>query len=523
MAEKYIITHDVGTSSTKSILTTIYGEIIKITQTTYPIHHPKPGYAEQDPENWWQAVCWCTKNLLETSQVAPEDVAGMTFSSQMQSLVPVADDGTPVAPAMTWLDTRSAEILHKKLWTPPRIMGYNIYKLLHFLKITGGSPGHTGKDQIGKILWLQENCPEIYQKVYKFLDTKDYVVYKLTGNMIKSVDLAVIWWLLDTRKNRNQWHPKLCKMTGVNLAHLPEVQPSAAVGGTVTPEAAKLTGLLPGTPIINGAGDLSAAALGSGAIDEGELHIRIGTSGGVAGHFAERRIDLAHYTGCIGSTNPDKYYLGIAAQETAGVCLEWIRKNVLYHQSQLMEEHSVSRIYQVLDKLVAKVAPGADGLIFTPWMYGERCPLDDFSVRAGLYNLGLNHSRDHIVRAVFEGIAFNTRWALETLEKLYNPVSELNIVGGGASSNVWCQIFADVTHRQINQVEAPQLAAARGVALLASMTLGYIDSFEDIKKYIKIENRYQPNPENCQLYDQLFGEFKNIYKQNKKFYRRMNR
>jgi xylulokinase len=156
-------------------------------------------------------------------------------------------------------------------------------------------------------------------------------------------------------------------------------------------------------------------------------------------------------------------------------------------------------------------------------MFGERCPLDDDCIRAGLYNLGLHHSRKHIVRAVFEGVAFNTRWAMETLENLYRPVDVLNIIGGGACSDVWCQIFADITNRTINQVAEPQQAAARGVGLLAGMTLGYIDSFSDIKKYIKIKRTFHPASENRNKYDRLYREFKNIYRQNKKWYARMNR
>lgn len=213
----------------------------------------------------------------------------------------------------------------------------------------------------------------------------------------------------------------------------------------------------------------------------------------------------------------------MAHQETAGVCLEWLKNKVLYHEEQLKEEGRVTEIYQLLDQLAEKAGPGAEGLMFTPWMYGERCPLDDDFVRAGLFNIGLNHSREHIIRAVFEGIAFNTRWAMETLEKLYSKVPHLNIIGGGAKSNIWCQIIADVTNRIIRRVENPQQAGAKGVALLASMTLGYIDSFHAIKKYIKIDRSFTPNPENRQLYDRLFKEFKNIYKQNKKWYRRMNR
>ncbi|MBW1916330.1 MAG: xylulose kinase, partial [Deltaproteobacteria bacterium] len=273
----------------------------------------------------------------------------------------------------------------------------------------------------------------------------------------------------------------------------------------------------------NGAGDLSAAALGSGAIEDGEFHICIGTSGWVASHVCKRKIDIPHYTGCIGSSYPQKYYLAMAHQETAGVCLEWLKNNVLYHQEQLKKESKVEEIYEILDQLAEEAGPGAEGLMFTPWMFGERCPLDDEHVRAGLFNVSLNHSREHLIRAVFEGVAFNTRWAMEVLEKLYSKVEKLNIIGGGAKSDIWCQIIADITNRDIHRVATPQQAGAKGVALLASMTLGYIDSFPDIKKYIKIDHIFYPNPDNRQLYDRLFKEFKNIYKQNKKWYKRMNK
>ncbi|MDZ7333660.1 MAG: FGGY-family carbohydrate kinase [candidate division KSB1 bacterium] len=522
MPDKYIVSHDMGTSSDKAILISIYGDIVDLAKQDYPIYHPQHGYAEQDPMDWWRAVCYTTRTVIERSRVRPEDIVGITFSSQMQNLIPVDRSGVPLMRSMTWLDSRSADIIRERLWTPPRILGYNIFHLLRFLIITGGSPGHTGKDQIGKMLWLQANQSELFAKTYKFLDAKDFIIYQLTGNMVTSVDVAVIWWLLDTRKNRNRWHPKLCRLAGVRLDQLPEVKPSAAVVGQITSAAAEATGLLPGTPVINGAGDLSAAALGSGAIEDGELHISLGTSGWVAGHFTKRKIDLAHYTGCIGSTYPEKYYLGMAHQETAGVCLEWLKNNVLYHKEQLTEERKVAEIYQVLDQLAEQAGPGANGLLFTPWMFGERCPLDDDYVRAGLFNIGLNHAREHIIRAVFEGIAFNTRWAMETLENLYHPVDQLNMIGGGAKSNIWCQIMADITNRKINRVKDPQQAGAKGMALLASMTLGYIPSYQDIKKYIKIDRVFTPDPANRSLYDRLFREFKNIYKQNKRWYKRMN-
>ncbi|MBM4171923.1 MAG: xylulose kinase [Ignavibacteria bacterium] len=523
MPDKYVIAHDMGTSADKAIIVTTDGRIIDSAKKHYPLYHPKPGYAEQNPIDWWEAVCETTKLVIEKTKIDPKDIVGMTFSTQTQCMVLVDRDGNPLRNAISWLDGRSADVMREYLWTPPRIMRYNIFKLLKFLKMTGGAPGHTGKDQIGKILWIKKHESEIFNKVFKFIDGKDFIINKLTGNFITSVDIAVIWWFLDTRKNKNVWDKQLCDYASITPDKLSSVKPSASIAGYITEEAAKKTGLLPGTPVVNGSGDLAAAALGSAAIDDGEMHISVGTSGWVAGHFTKRKIDLAHYTGCIGSAYPEKYYLGMAHQETAGICLEWLKNKILYHEEQLKEEWHRGNIYEILDELAIKAGPGAQGLIFTPWMFGERSPLDDDYVRAGLYNLSLDHTREHLVRAVFEGIAFNTRWAMDTLENLYSKVDELSIVGGGARSDIWCQIFADILNRKINRVSDPQQAGARGIALLASMTLGYIKSFSDIKKYIKIDRTFNPNPQNRLLYDNLFKEYKNIYKNNKRWYKRMNK
>jgi len=521
MAGPYILTHDIGTSSNKAVLFTVHGELVASARQEYTLTYPEPQHVEQDPFDWLRAIYATTHRVLQTSGITPQDIAAVTFACQMQTLVAVDRDGQPVYPALSWLDTR-AEGIMRKFWKWPRVKGYNLFYLQRFLRITGGSPGHTGKDPIGKIIWLRENRPELFKKTYKFLDAKDFVVFHLTGRFVKSADMAVVWWLLDTRRNRNQWHPKLCRMAGIDPQQLPEVEESAALVGQLTAEAARHMGLKAGTPVVNGAGDISSSALGSGAIQEGELNIRLGTSGGVAGHYTKRKIDLSHYAGCIGSTWPKKYFLALAHQETVGICYEWMKDRILYHKEQLKTEAHVEEVYQILDQLAADAPPGADGLMFTPWMYGERCPLDDHYVRSCLFNLSLHHDKRHLMRAVLEGIAFNLRWALEVLEKLYQPVEEVAIIGGGARSAIWCQIIADVTNRRIQQVEDAQQANARGVALLASLALGYITSFESIKQYIKIKKTFFPNAANRKLYDRLYVEFKNIYKQNKGWFRRLN-
>jgi xylulokinase len=522
MAEKYILTHDLGTSSNKAVLFTVHGDVIGESRQEYSLYYPQPGYAEQDAYDWWRAVCETTHSLLQKTGIPPQDIVGITFASQMQTVVAVDQAGKPVMPAISWLDTRAADVMREKLWTWPRVQGYNIFKLLKFLTITGGAPGHAGKDPLGKILWLKEYRPDLFAATHKFLDAKDFIVYQMTDLFVKSADMAVVWWLLDTRNNKNQWHAGLCRLAGVDVDKLPEIRESAAIVGRLSAKAAEKLGLVKGTPVINGAGDISSAALGSGAIDEGELNIRLGTSGGISGHFRKRKIDIPHYTGCIGSTWPDEYYLALAHQETVGICLEWLRNNIVYHEQYLKKEMHVDGIFQLLDQLAELAPAGADGLVFTPWMYGERAPLNDQYVRSGLFNLGLNHTREHIIRAFFEGVAYNMRWAMETVEKLYWKVDHLHAIGGGAKSRVWCQIIADVTNRTILQVEEPQLANAKGVALLASLALGYIEKFNDIKKHIRVQEQFQPDPHNRKVYDKQFAEFQALYRQNKRWYKRMN-
>lgn len=523
MTKKYILTHDLGTSSNKAVLFTLYGDVIADSRVDYSIHYPQPGFAEQDAMEWWRAVCVTTRAVLKKAGIPAGEIAGVTFASQMQTMVAVDIQGEPVMPAISWLDTRAADIMRQYLWTWPRVQGYNVFKLLQFLVITGGCPGHAGKDPIGKMLWLKVHQPELYHRTHKFLDAKDFIVFKTTGEYVKSADMAVVWWLLDTRKNRNQWHRGLCKLVGVDMEKLPRVAESAAVVGSLTAAAAAELGLAAGIPVVNGAGDISSAALGSGAIDEGELNIRLGTSGGVSGHYRKRKVDIANYCGCIGSTWPREYYLGLAHQETVGICLEWLRNNIVYHQQWLKEEMHVDEIFQLLDQLASQAPAGCHNLMFTPWMYGERAPLNDQYVRAGLFNLGLNHTREDIIRAFLEGIAFNMRWALESLEKLYHRVEYIRAIGGGAKSRLWCQIFSDIIGRPVQQVADPQLANAKGVALLASLALGYIQNFSDIKNHIKVKEVFNPNPAHRELYDRLFREFKKLYGQNKKWYRRMNR
>ncbi|MHA1940357.1 MAG: xylulokinase [Candidatus Hodarchaeales archaeon] len=530
MNEEYILAYDLGTTSTKAVLISDNVKIVASAVEDYETYFPKPGYAEHDPEDWWITLKSTTRDLLLKTNIGPSQIKAITFSSQMQGLLPVDAAGTPLMRCLIWLDGRGAEMI-TKLWPWPRIMGYNLYRLFRrFLRITGGGPGLAGKDQIPKILWLRKNHPEILEKTFKFLDVKDYVVFRLTGKMTTSTDLAYIWWLLDSRKvdgkPRNEWSKTLCKMYRIDMEKLPELRkPTEVIGGLTENVAAEL-GLLPGTKVINGAGDMTTAAIGSGAILDGELHCQIGTSGWVAGHVSDRRVDISHYTGCTGSAMSDQFYLVTGHQEIAGAALEWVKNKILYFKEELQSQQR-KEVYEIFDDLVSDCPPGAKGeggthLFFMPWLMAERCPLDDENVRGGLINLSLDHDRRHVLRAVFEGVAFNARWALQTVEQLYDPVQWLAIIGGGAKSDVWCQIYADILNREIRRVENPQEAGALGAAIIAKMALNEIQSLDEIKKFCHYDKIFHPTQEYRVLYDQLYKEFQQLYKQNRKWFKRLN-
>ncbi len=532
MIKGYFLSYDLGTTATKAVLVSNDIKFIASSVAQYETLFPQQGFAEHNPEDWWRTLKSTTIDLISKTNTDPNDISAITFSAQMQGLLPVDKNCKPLMNSMIWLDGRGVKYLNK-VFPWPRVMGYNPYRLFRkFLRITGGSPGLAGKDQIPKIIWLKEEAPEIYNQTYKFFDVKDYIIYKLTGEIATSTDLAYVWWLMDSRKNKdgkpiNEWSKTLCKMYKIDMDKLPEIKRPTDIIGNLSAAAANELGLNMNIPVVSGAGDMTSGAIASGACLNGELHCQIGTSGWVAGHVSERKVDITHYTGCVGSALPDQYYLVTGHQEIAGACLEWAKNNILYFKEQL-EEKEKKEVYQIFDQLVSECEPGAKGdggtyLMFLPWLHGERCPLDDDNVRGGLVNLSLDHDRRHLLRAVFEGVALNAKWALETVENLYSSVDWLAIIGGGAKSDVWCQIYANVMNRKIRRVENPQEAGALGAGIIAKLALGEINDASGVKEYCHYDKEFSPDPKYRKLYDNLYKEFKQMYKQNKKWFKRMNK
>ena len=519
MAEKFFLAYDVGTTYLKTaILDENFNLVAKATKS-YPLHTPKRGYVEQDPDDWWRAVIDTTREVLEESNVVVDKIKAIIFSSMMSTLVAINRDGEPLFRAMTWLDTRAAETARKYFGSGLiKFAGYNLFTVLRFLRITGGAPGFAGKDNITRILWIKDNWPDIYKDVYKFLDSRDYLVFKATGNAVTSRDVAHLWWIMDTRPNVMDWSETLLKKYGIEREKLPEIKLSIDIAGNLRGEAAKELGLREGIPVVVGAGDISTVAVGSGAVRDGEFHLYIGTSDWIAAHSRDRKLDVSHYIGSLASAIPDKY-LCIAEQETAGACLDWVKDNMFKSEAEELGE----KVYDLFDELVSKIPPGSEGLFFTPWLSGERAPLDDDTVRGGFHNMGLEHTREHALRAVMEGVAYNIYWILGYMEKLFKPVEWINFVGGGALRETWSQIVADVTGKIIRRMVLPREVGVRGAAMIGAVALGVYKSFEEAAERIAVEKIFKPNEDNHRFYRKMFEEFKKIYKQNKGIYRRLNR
>jgi len=370
------------------------------------------------------------------------------------------------------------------------------------------------------MLFIKNELPEVYKKTYKFLDSKDYMNLRLTGKFAASYDSIHLAWLTNSKDLKNiHYEDSLIKIAGIEKSKLPDLIKSTDVLGYLSAGVAEAIGLTSEVKVMGGAGDLQAAAIGSGAVRDYEGHIYVGTSAFVICHVPFKKTDLFHSIASIPSANPDKYFVA-TEQDNAGGCLTFLKDKILQNLPGSDSERSLE--YRDLDHIAETVPAGSNKVLFTPWLFGERTPIEDHTVRGGFHNLSLSNDMNDMVRAVFEGVAFNSRWVLQYVEKfIKRRMDTINIIGGGANSDIWCQIYADILNRNIRRVKDPIQGNARGAAFVASVGLGYIE-FEDIPEYMEYSGIFKPRQENRDIYDNLFKEFVMLYKKNRKIYKRLN-
>lgn len=520
---KYILAIDHGTSGIKTAIFSVCGELVDFEyEKTKTIFLPGGG-AEQDPKEWWEAFIKTSTRLLNKKLVAVDDIVAISCSSTFSSTVALGSDGEPLCNSLTWMDSRGAPYVKEVVAGFPSVQGYGIFTMLPWIYKTAGGPQLSGKDDIAHILFWKNEMPEIYEKAYMFLGSKDFLNLKLTGKFCASYDSIMLFWVTNTRDINNIFYDEwLIRKLRIDKKKLPPLKKSVDVLGDILPDVARLIGLRKDVKVVVSSPDHQCACIGSGAVRDFEGHIYIGTSSWIQCIVPFKKTDMFHSIASLPTSIPGKYYCA-NEQDIAGGCLSFLVNNVLYHKNKLNSQDPPQEVYKYIDEIAEGIPAGSGKLIFTPWLNGERTPVDDTMIRGGLYNISMTTNIDHIIRAFLEGVAYNSRWALHYVEKFIGRKMEiLNMVGGGAKSRVWCQIFADVLDRKIRQVKDPIETNSRGAAFIASVALGYI-SFDDIPRLVQYSDTFEPNQENRKIYDELFQEFLGIYKNNKAMYRRLNR
>lgn len=519
--EKYILAIDVATSSIKAGLVALDGRIGAMASEENRLILLPEGGAEQDPQQWWRGIIKTCQELLARTGVQTQDILAVSCTGQWSGTVAVDSNGQALGNALTWMDTRGRPHINAITRGRINLRGYGVTRLWRWLRVTGGAPTGSGKDPISHILYLKQACPDIYRDTHMFLEPKDYINFRLTGRYAASYDSIALHWVTDNRKlSQVAYNPRLLKLATIEPDKLPPLKRAVDVLGPLTRAAADELGLQPNTPVIVGTPDVQSAALGSGAVQDYAPHICVGTSSWLSCHVPFKKTALRHNLASLPSAIPDRYFVA-NEQETAGACLTFL-KNILGAPGLDSPDPPLTEVWAALDETAAQAPAGSHGIVFTPWLYGERTPVEDAQVRGSFINLSLRSTRDDLIRAVYEGVAYNSRWLLECVERFAGRrMDNIHMIGGGARSDLWCQIYADVLNRRIRQVKDPIGANLRGAALLAAVGLGRLN-FSGFPERVEIAATYEPRAEHRQTYDALFRVFKTIYARNRSVYARLN-
>ena len=499
----YLLTHDVSSTGCKAAIVTIDGRLLNTAFESYPTYYPQPLWSEQDPEDWWQAISLSTKRVMEGSGIKADQIIGLAFSSTMTNIVVMDEQRKLLRPCIFWMDGRAGE---EARYIMRRLGGEKI-----FTQIIGATA--SGKDLIPKYLWLKRNEPEIYDKGDVFLDASGYLLYRTTGEMVYEWSVASGLGLFNFKKKKID--SLLMRFFGLDAGKFPRLVRSIDKVGGLTQVAAAELGLLPGIPVFGGAGDPMIAAVGSGTVSEGDAYLNLGTSAFI-GVLTRKQLTGRRGLATIQSADPDMLML-FGETSTAGASLEWALR-------ELYGAEPDSDTLAKMDRDVEEAEPGAGGVIFTPWMFGERCPIPDESLRGAFINLSINRTRQQMARAIYEGVAYNLRWILDSIDELYGIKCEtLRVLGGGAQGLPWLRIIADVTGRRLEVLPNPRERLAVGAALVAAIGLKIYPSFEALKSLVPVEVIIEPDSSHQDIYDRQYAAYRRIYPALRDLYHDLNR
>jgi xylulokinase len=507
--EPWVLAVDLGTGGPKTGAVSLRGEVLASEMSGVHTRYLAGGGAVQDTAEWWDCIRSGVRAVLASGGADPRDLIGVGITGQWGSTVPIDSEGRAAGECRLWADTRGAPFSAKAVGGPVTLFGYSPGNMLRWIQITGGAPSPNGADPLGHELYMRNREQEVYGRTKTLLEPLDYIGLRFTGRAAATPASMILSWLTNNRPGaRVEYVDELVKRSGRDRARLPELLPTGSVLGPVRQDVADELGI-PTVPVVAGVPDLHTSFIGSGAVAPYEAHVTISTTAWIACEVPFKRTDVIHQMASVPGLRPDRYLVA-NNHETAGLCLKWLRDSV------------VPSDYEGLVAMAAEAPPGAGGLMFTPWLNGERTPVEDRTLRGAFLNVSLATDRSHMVRAVLEGVAFNARWLLDAVEGFVRrPFSSLRILGGGAQSDLWCQIHADILGRRIERVADPMFASLRGAGLFAAISMGKI-SLEDVKGLVRVTHVFEPDRQAREVYEPMYAEFKQFYGKLHASYARLN-
>lgn len=523
-----IIAYDIGTTGSKTCLYSAeQGNLTLLSSVSagYGLTLTESGGVEQQVDDWWDSMCRSTGKVLAESGVAPGDVTGVSFCSQMQCLVLVDERGKPVRPAMSYMDKRGAELFESWRKGPLQIAGVTIGKLLTSLSETGVVAA-SGKDPVFRYGYVREHEPEAFRRVKKWLDAKEALIVRATGRFVMSEDSAFATFLYNPKKRA--WSLKTARLHGVNPDHLPEVIRSTDPVGPLTKEAAGELGLTENAVVYAGGGDSSLIGIGCGAARLGDTHVYIGTSGWVSTVVDKQMVDVSAMIASIVGAVSGRYNY-FAEMETAGKSFEWAREQLcldtvgIYpRKTDVVETGDAPSVLAYMDRIAGEVPAGSGGVLFTPWLLGNRCPFEDASCRSIFFNVGLGTTKAQLIRAVYEGVLYHAAWMYERQGKKAALSGTVRIAGGGAKSDLVCQMLADILGKPVQRTASPQNAGALGACVTAAVGMGLMADYDAASALLPVEVTFTPDPARHQVYQTYYAAFKLLYKKNKSLFAMLN-
>lgn len=519
---KYVLAIDLGGGGPKAVILSEQGQLVASTSRRIQTFLTADGGGEQDPQEWWTSITSAAQEVVATCGVPVEDIIAVSIATQWSVTVPVDEQGNHLMNAVHWTDSRGAPYTKRITDGLVKVSGYGVRRLARWLRMTGGVPTHSGADALAHMLFIMHERPEVYRRAYKLLEPMDFLTFRLTGRCAASYCTAFPYLLTDNRNpNRIEYDPRLIAWSGLDRNKLPDLYPVDHVLGPMLPEVAEQWGLRPQTQVLIGVPDSQAAVIGSGAVDDKQGHICIGTTAWLTCHVPFKRTNLTNYLATMPAAVPGRNMV-MAEQGAAGKCLESFVDNWLMADDPLAVGPRPDDTYERIETLVSTVPPGSEGLLFLPWLNGAGPPSGDASMRGGLINLSLRHGRGHATRAIMEGVAYNLRWLRGAVERFIGQeFASLNFIGGGARSDTWCQVLADVLDRPIRRMAEPNFAIARGAAIAALVALGRL-SWQQVPQIVRVDREFLPQPANRPLYDQQFRMLLKSYKANRPIFRQLN-